>query len=72
MDQDKRLFRKLKRDVKRAANKRRWQQLNRELEKDPKDAPHSEFDFGRNSSEVLNGMDQDATRRRKPRDEGAG
>lgn len=65
MDQDKRQFRKLKRDVKRAGNKRRRQHLKRDLQDNPEEAAQSEFDFGRNSSEVLNGMDQDATRRRK-------
>ena len=64
MDQDKRTFRKLKRDVKRAGNKRRRQYLKRDLRDNPEEAPHSEFDFGRNTSETLNGLDQDATRRR--------
>jgi hypothetical protein len=36
----------------------------------PEDAPHSEFDFGRSSSEGLNGLDRDATRRRKESDRG--
>jgi len=70
MDPQKRDLRKLKRDVKRAGNKRRRQYLKRDLRENPEDAPHSEYDFGRNSSETLNGLDQDATRRRKPREEG--
>jgi len=57
MDQDKRHYRRLKRDIKRAGNKRRRQHLKRDL------APFTDFDFGRNSSAGLNGMDQDATRR---------
>jgi hypothetical protein len=64
MEQDKRQFRKLKRDVKRAGNKRRRQYLKRELAENPEDAPHSEFDFGRNTSATLNGLDNDATRKR--------
>jgi hypothetical protein len=68
MDQDKRQFRKLKRDVKRAGNKRRRQHLKRELNDKPEEAPHTEFDFGRNTSQTLNGLDQDATRRRPGRD----
>jgi hypothetical protein len=64
MDPDKRQLRKLKRDVKRAGSKRRRQHLKRELQQNPEEAPHSEYDFGRNSSETLNGLDQDATRRR--------
>ena len=64
MDQDKRQLRKLKRDVKRAGNKRRRQYLKRELLDRPEEAPYSEFDFGRSTSATLNGLDQDATRRR--------
>jgi len=64
MDRDKRQMRKLKRDVKRAGNKRRRQYFKRELEQSPEEAPHTEFEFRRDSSAVFNGMDQDATRRR--------
>src|SRR5262245_40073104 len=64
MDQDKRFYRKLKRDVKRTGSKRRRLHLKRELTDNPEDAPYTEFDFGRDSSSTLNGMDQDATRRR--------
>ncbi len=70
MDQDKRTFRKLKRDVKRAGSKRRRQHLKRELISKPEEAPFSEFDFGSDSSAGLNGMDNDATRRRPDRDGG--
>jgi hypothetical protein len=69
MDQDKRQFRKLKRDIKRAGNKRRRQHLKRELVENPEDAPYTEFDFGRDSSAPLNAMDQDATRRRPKKQE---
>jgi hypothetical protein len=65
MDPDKRQFRKLKRDLKRAGSKRRRRFLKRELEENPEDAPHSEFDFGRTSSAGFNGMDQDSTRRKR-------
>jgi hypothetical protein len=64
MDQDKRTFRKIKRDVKRAGNKRRRQYLKRDLAVNPEEAAHSEFEFGRDSSAGLNGMDNDATRLR--------
>jgi hypothetical protein len=64
MDPEKRQFRKLKRDVKRAGNKRRRQHLKRELVENPEEAPFSEFDFGSDSSAGLNGLDRDATRRR--------
>ncbi len=64
MDPQKRQLRKLKRDVKRAGNKRRRQHLKRQLHDNPEGAPHDEYDYGRNTSETLNGLDQDATRRR--------
>jgi hypothetical protein len=68
MDLQKRQLRKLKRDIKRAGSKRRRQYLKRELQQNPEDAPHSNYDFGRNTSGTLNGLDQDATRRRKSGD----
>jgi hypothetical protein len=64
-DQDKRRLRKLKRDIKRAGNKRRRQHLKRELVENPEEASHSEFDFGRDSSVGLNRLDEDKTRRRE-------
>jgi hypothetical protein len=62
---DKRRYRKLKRDLKRAGTKRRRQHLKRDLTENPEEAPHSEYEFGRDSSSWLNGLDDDATRRRK-------
>ena len=64
MEPDKRQWRKLKRDIKRAGNKRRRRYLKRELAKNPENAQHSEFEFGRDSSAGLNGLDRDPTRRR--------
>jgi hypothetical protein len=64
MDPDKRQLRKLKRDIKRAGNKRRRQHLKRELAENPEEAPFSEFDFGSDSSATLNNLDNDATRTR--------
>jgi hypothetical protein len=58
------ILRELKRDVKRAGNRKRRRQLQRDLERNPAEAAWSETSFGRNSSETLNGNDQDATRRR--------
>jgi hypothetical protein len=72
MDQDKRRRRKLKREIKKAGNKRRRQHFKRELIDNPEEAPHSEFDFGDTTSATLNGMDNDATRaaRKRKNDEG--
>ncbi len=69
MDPQKKQLRKLKRDVKRAGNKRRRQHLKRLLHDNPEEAPHDEYDYGRNTSETLNGLDQDATRKRESGDE---
>ena len=67
MDQhdDKRKLRQLKREIKRAGSKRRRQALKQDLERNPEEAAHSNFDFGRLSSETLNGLDHDATRRKR-------
>ena len=63
---EKRKLRQLKREIKKAGNKRRRQHLKRDLERNPEEAAHSEYDFGNLSSETLNRLDQDATRRKKP------
>jgi len=65
MDPDKRLLRKLKRDVKKAGTKRRRQVLKRDLVENPEEAHRTEFEFGRDSSTRYNGIDQDATRHRE-------
>ena len=62
---DKRMLRKLKRDLKRAGNKRRRRYLKRQLEEHPDDAAHADFQFGDDSTTNLNGMDHDSTRRRE-------
>ena len=61
---DKRRLRKLKRDLKRAGNKSRRQFLKRSLNEDHEEAPYAEYDFGRQSSAGLNGLDQDSTRKK--------
>jgi hypothetical protein len=64
MDQEKRRLRQLKRDLKKSGNRKRRRHLQRELTDKPEEAAHSEFDYGRASSSTLNGIDNDATRRR--------
>jgi hypothetical protein len=69
MQQDKRHLRKLKRDIKQAGNKKRRLQLKNDLRENPDEAHWSEPTVGRQSSETLNGLDQDATRKRdEPQD----
>jgi hypothetical protein len=65
MQPDKRAYRKMKRDLKRAGSKRRRRHLQRELTDNPEDAAHSEFEFGRARTSGLNGNDRDSTRRRE-------
>ncbi len=69
MDKDKRQLRKLKRVVKKAGGKKRRQQLKRDLADHPDEAQWSESTFGNARSQTLNGLDQDATRRRSKRPE---
>jgi hypothetical protein len=64
MEPDKRSLRKLKRLVKRAGSKKRRQSLKHSLADHPEDAHRDEAGFGRASSETMNGMDKDSTRRR--------
>jgi hypothetical protein len=66
MDQEKRRHRELKREVKKAGNRRRRQHLKRDLRDNPEDAAHTEPDVGRHRSSGLNGIDRDATRRSTP------
>ena len=69
MNNDKRQHRQLKRDIKKAGNRKRRQHLKRELTEHPEEAGRSDFAFGRDSSASLNGNDCDSTRRRKPGEE---
>jgi hypothetical protein len=65
MDQDRRRYRQLKRDLKRAGTRKMRRHLKRELTEHPEDAADTTFDYGRNSSASLNGNDRDASRRPK-------
>lgn len=64
-DDKKRELRKLKREVKKAGSKHRRRDLKRQLAENPEEAAFAEENFGRNSSETLNGLDKDATRRKE-------
>lgn len=58
----------MKRDIKRAGNRRRRAYLKRDLADNPDEAHQSEYEFGRFRSADLNGLDHDATRRREKHD----
>jgi hypothetical protein len=66
---DKRRHRELKREIKKAGNRKRRQHLKRALKEGPEEAAHTEFDFGRDSSATLNGNDRDATRKQSEGEE---
>lgn len=65
-DFEKRERRTLKREIKRAGNKHRRQQLKRALIQDPEEAAHVEPSVGRYRSADLNGLDRDTRRLRNP------
>ena len=68
MNDEKRRQRQLKRDVKKAGNRKRRRHFDRELLRAPESAHEVEFEFGRDASACLNGIDQDATRRPRTTD----
>lgn len=69
MNDDKRRHRELKRDIKRAGNRKRRNALKRSLARNPEEAADAEPDVGRNTSAPLNGIDHDATRQRAQPDD---
>jgi hypothetical protein len=65
MSRDKRRIRKIKKDFKRLGNKHNRRKMKRQLEENPDDAHLTDHDLGAWRSESFNGMDYDATRKRK-------
>lgn len=63
-DPDKRKMRKLKQAIKRRGSKHRRAELKKNLAENPEEAANAEENFGRYSSETMNGMDKDSTRKR--------
>ena len=64
-DPDKRRLREIKRAIKKRGTKSRRQQLKRDLAENPDEAAHAEESVGRHRSDALNGLDRDATRRKR-------
>ena len=64
VDPRKRELRKLKRTLKRAGSKHRRRDLKCQLIENPEGAAQAEENFGRYSSEGLNRLDNDSTRKR--------
>jgi hypothetical protein len=69
MDRDKKKYRQLKREIKRAGSKHRRRDLKRSLREDPDEAHAAEENLGRYSSSGMNAFDRDATRRKKREEE---
>lgn len=65
MDRQKREMREQKRLIKRLGNQRQRREARRQLAENPEAAPEIETDFGRFSTAGMNGMDHDATRKRR-------
>jgi hypothetical protein len=73
MDQEKRRHRELKRSVKKAGQRKVRRDLQRDLRAAAAGLPCddldlTEIDYGRYRSQPLNGIDRDATRKRRHRD----
>lgn len=62
MNDDKRHYRQMKRDLKKAGTRKQRRHFDRELQRDPCTAHEAEYDYGRDASAPLNGNDNDATR----------
>ena len=62
---DKRQYRKLKRDIKRAGTKRRRRVLKQQVTDGTLDADNLDYGLGRNRTAWLNGIDRDAKRKRR-------
>jgi hypothetical protein len=63
---NKDFYRKMKRFLKKEGNKKKRQWLKRQLDENPDEAPFDEYEFGNLSSEWLNGIDHDSTRKNAP------
>jgi len=64
-DPDKQRMRDLKRAIKKRGNKRRRQELKRNLTDNPEEAARAEEDLGKHRSDRLNRLDDDSTRRNR-------
>jgi hypothetical protein len=64
---DKRVLRKLKREVKKAGSKHRRRDLKQQLRDNPAEAHEAEENLGRHHSAAIGPLDQDATRRKRNR-----
>lgn len=59
---DKREYRRLKREIKKAGNRDMRNFFKRQLNKNPEEAHWDEYDYGQKSTKGMNGQDQDSKR----------
>jgi hypothetical protein len=71
IDPDKRKLRELKRVLKKRGTKHRRQELKKNLAENPEEAHEAEENLGRSRSDTLNGLDNDSTRKKKPKGDDA-
>ena len=69
-DPDKRKLRELKRVIKKRGTKHRRQELKKNLAENPEGAHEAAENLGRSRSDTLNGIDNDSTRKKKPKGDG--
>lgn len=62
MENEKKLFRQLKREMKKAGNRGRRNYLKRQLRDNPEEAHWAEYDFGSDATEPMNGLYPDTKR----------
>jgi hypothetical protein len=65
MNDQKKLFRSLKRIIKKTGNRRTRNALKRSLSANPAEAHWDEIDYGKSSSTWLNGIDEDGIKSEK-------
>lgn len=62
---DKRFYRELKKQVKKAGNKKVRRDLKKQMDENPEEAHFLDDDYGHNESSVFNGRDGKNRKRKK-------
>lgn len=65
MENEKQIYRQIKREKKRAGNKNVRNSLKRDLRDHPNEAHMYEYDYGRHSTKEMNGKFLDSKRKEK-------
>lgn len=64
MENEKKQFRELKREMKRVGKRKMRSYLKKQLAENPDDAPFAELDYGKWSTEGMNGKFPDSKRKK--------